>query len=212
MASRILNCSKMDLKQGMTNDTAKEVQEMLHNLGFYGGKVDGYYGPVTYEAVRQFQMVTYITVDGWFGPVTCKKLNERYKSYEEPTTSEQIQNKIHAGELEDVELPQDACDAPVSEFTKILQAALRRLGYFPVYAPDGSGKVHLNGKYCYYTQKAVADFQRDNKLVVDGIFGPVTKAKLIEKISPALQEIEKKKKEKESAKGKDESKVAEDNG
>jgi peptidoglycan hydrolase-like protein with peptidoglycan-binding domain len=66
------------------------------------------------------------------------------------------------------------------------------LGYFPVYAPDGSGKIHLNGKFCYYTEKAVCDFQRDNKLVVDGIFGPVTKKKLIEKITPALKSSNKK--------------------
>lgn len=190
----------------MTSETVTDVQEMLHNLGFYGGKVDGYFGPVTFEAVKQFQMVTYVPVDGWFGPITCAKLNERYKSYQEPTTSENLENKIQAGELEDVELPQDACDAPVSEFTKILQSALRRLGYFPIYAPDGSGRVHLNGKYCYYTQKAVSDFQRDNKLVVDGVFGPVTKAKLIEKISPALKEIEdtKKKKDEEEQKRKEE--------
>lgn len=180
----VLNCTKMDLKLGVTSDTAKTVQQMLRNLGFYGGKIDGYYGPVSVEAVKQFQMVTYLTTDGWFGPVTCKKLNERYKAYEEPTTSEVIENKIGAGELEDTDAHQDKCTAPVSEYVRIVQAALRRLGYFPVYAPDGSGKINLNGKYCYYTEKAVCDFQRDNKLLVDGIFGPVTKKKLIEKVCP----------------------------
>lgn len=52
---------------------------------------------------------------------------------------------------------------------KILQLRLQELGYF-----NGS----IGGNFFDVTEKALKDFQRDYGLKADGVFGPVTKAKM----------------------------------
>lgn len=202
-----LDCTKMNLLLGMESDEVKTVQQMLHDLSFYGGIIDGYYGPVTVDAVKQFQRVTYLSIDGNLGPVTCKKLNERYNSFTESNTTttekpeeklpEIIQNTIPITTTQTKGGTQDTCTAPVSQHTKTLQIALRRLGYYPVYAPDGSGKIDINGKYCYYTAKAVKDFQEANDLTANGVFNEETKKKLIEKVCPSNTDSDAEKDEKD---------------
>ena len=219
-----LDCTKMNLLLGMEGDEIKTVQQMLHDLSFYGGKIDGYYGPVSVDAVMQFQRVTYLDRDGNFGPVTCKKLNERYESMEKKNETatktstedfplekvvrpenklpEQIINNIPIATTQTKGGTQDTCTAPVSQHTKTLQIALRRLGYYPVYAPDGSGKIDINGKYCYYTAKAVKDFQEANDLTANGVFNEETKKKLIEKVCPSNTDSDAEKDEKDKNKNK----------
>lgn len=46
------------------------VQVILKGLGYYAGRVDGYYGAVTVNAVKAFQAHEGIGVDGVVGPVT----------------------------------------------------------------------------------------------------------------------------------------------
>lgn len=99
----------------------------------------------------------------------------------------------------------DTCTAPVKEEVKTLQRVLRRLGYFPTYAPDGSGQIKINGKFCYYTMKGLADFQSANKLTVTGTVTEETKEKLIERMTKSQEEkIEKVRKEREEYKKKKE--------
>lgn len=58
------------LKQGMSGDDVKELQEKLNKLG-YDVTVDGKYGTKTFVAVAKFQEAHNITpVDGEAGPVT----------------------------------------------------------------------------------------------------------------------------------------------
>jgi murein L,D-transpeptidase YcbB/YkuD len=51
-----------------------EIQQALKNAGFYQGAVDGKMGPLTREAVREFQRVHGLTDDGVVGKVTWAKL------------------------------------------------------------------------------------------------------------------------------------------
>ena len=57
--------------------TTREIQQALQNAGFYQGAVDGKMGPVTREAVKEFQRVHGLTDDGVVGKRTWAKL----KSY-----------------------------------------------------------------------------------------------------------------------------------
>jgi peptidoglycan hydrolase-like protein with peptidoglycan-binding domain len=57
---------------------------------------------------------------------------------------------------------------------KILQRALKRLGY-----PPGA----IDGVYGPSTQRALASFQRAAKLTADGILGPKTLAALAQAVS-----------------------------
>lgn len=54
--------------------STREVQQALKNAGFYQGSVDGKTGPVTREAVKEFQRVHGLTDDGVVGRKTWAKL------------------------------------------------------------------------------------------------------------------------------------------
>jgi hypothetical protein len=50
------------------------VQTRLQTLGLYQGKIDGLFGPLTTEAVRNFQQAEQLQVDGVVGPQTWSRL------------------------------------------------------------------------------------------------------------------------------------------
>jgi murein L,D-transpeptidase YcbB/YkuD len=54
--------------------TTREIQQALKNAGFYQGAADGKMGPVTREAVKEFQRVHGLTDDGVVGRQTWAKL------------------------------------------------------------------------------------------------------------------------------------------
>jgi len=58
---------------------------------------------------------------------------------------------------------------------KTLQKALKHCGY---YVSVNGHSLLLDGKFGTYTRTAVKAFQKKKKLVIDGIVGPKTKAKL----------------------------------
>ncbi len=51
-----------------------EIQQALKNAGFYNGPVDGKIGPMTQEAIRQFQQAHGLKVDGVVGTQTWQQL------------------------------------------------------------------------------------------------------------------------------------------
>lgn len=53
------------------------LQVLLTDLGYYTGRVDGYYGDATRDAVRAFQSAAKIAVDGVVGPVTFYQLGRK---------------------------------------------------------------------------------------------------------------------------------------
>ena len=60
------------MKSGSRGESVKWLQYRLNELG-YNLKIDGIYGPLTTEAVRDFQ--TKVFVDGIVGPLTLEKLS-----------------------------------------------------------------------------------------------------------------------------------------
>ena len=54
--------------------STREIQKALKNAGFYQGSVDGKMGPVTRDAVKEFQRVHGLTDDGVIGRKTWAKL------------------------------------------------------------------------------------------------------------------------------------------
>ncbi len=59
-----------NLHEGVNGFDTVGLQVILQNLGFYRGHIDGYFGALTRDAVREFQSVFGITVDGIAGPET----------------------------------------------------------------------------------------------------------------------------------------------
>ena len=54
--------------------STRQIQEALKNAGFYQGAVDGKSGPLTKDAVKEFQRVHGLTDDGVVGRQTWAKL------------------------------------------------------------------------------------------------------------------------------------------
>ena len=59
--------------------TNKEIQTALRNAGFYHGEIDGDIGPMSKQAIRDFQAANNLQVDGRVGPKTWAAL-EKYLS------------------------------------------------------------------------------------------------------------------------------------
>jgi peptidoglycan hydrolase-like protein with peptidoglycan-binding domain len=78
MEKNRMNCENINLKRGSKGDTVKEVQKILKTRGYYTGKIDGDYGPLTETAVKKYQKTTKgLLIDGIVGPVTCKHLQTK---------------------------------------------------------------------------------------------------------------------------------------
>jgi len=55
--------------------STRQIQQALKNAGFYQGSVDGKMGPVTREAIKEFQRINGLTDDGVVGKKTWAKLS-----------------------------------------------------------------------------------------------------------------------------------------
>lgn len=58
-----------------TKPTTRQIQQALKNAGFYQGAVDGKMGPVTREAIKEFQRINGLNDDGIVGKQTWGKLS-----------------------------------------------------------------------------------------------------------------------------------------
>ena len=65
------------VREGSRGETVKTLQRELHQLGYYGGQIDGIYGKITADAVRAFQRDNGLAVDGITGPATWAALNAK---------------------------------------------------------------------------------------------------------------------------------------
>jgi len=58
----------------MLKPSKTEIQQALKAAGFYQGSIDGKFGPLTREAVKEFQRINGLKVDGIVGKQTWAKL------------------------------------------------------------------------------------------------------------------------------------------
>ncbi|MBQ8537679.1 MAG: peptidoglycan-binding protein [Clostridia bacterium] len=141
-----------------SGDSVLQMQKALNALGYSTGGTDSKFGPTTEKAVRQFQKDHGLTVDGKAGNQTLTLLYEKSSGYGEASSSlaaSGSSSKLKYGDKG-------------SEVLK-MQKALIALGY----STGGS-----DGKFGSTTLAAVRQFQKDNKLTVDGIAGLNTLNKL----------------------------------
>ena len=73
------------LRRGDENSRVKDMQRRLAELGYYTGKLDGYFGKDTYAAVRSFQRAAGLEDTGIADPATLKALySADAPAYQEP--------------------------------------------------------------------------------------------------------------------------------
>lgn len=70
----VSNADAASYKKGSTGSVVTQIQTVLKNQGFYGGKVDGVFGSGTETALKGFQKEYGLTVDGKAGPKTLQAM------------------------------------------------------------------------------------------------------------------------------------------
>ena len=137
-----------------TNPQIPGLQVALKQRGFYKGEIDGVAGPLTAQAVRDFQRSKRLRVDGLAGRQTRRALGRLGRPLFGSRT-----------------LARGAIGWDVS----VVQFLLARRG---VAAP------HVNGNFGAGTRAAVIRFQRRAGLAPDGVVGRETRAALLGKKIP----------------------------
>ncbi len=151
------------LKKGDEGSNVRALQEKLRVAGFYYGNSNGIFGPITEEAVKQFQEAYNLDVDGVVGPETQQKLPPIGVGYGEDHAKEHTDDDhLHLGDR--------------GEAVRVLQAQLIKAKYL---------EGEPNGYYGPYTADAVRRFQAANYLRVSGVAGPTTRAKLYSMVNTA---------------------------
>src|SRR3954463_7086617 len=135
-------------RQAGGSPAVRALQRRLTRLGYAPGPVDGRFGPRTEAAVLAFQTRQGLPADGLVGPRTGARLHA-------------LRTTVSRGVGYD--RPHGA------PRVRSLQRRLQQLGYHP-------GPV--DGRFGPRTEAAVIGFQRDHRLVGDGIAGPLTYAAL----------------------------------
>lgn len=161
----------LTLRYNSRGEDVKTLQTALAQLGFYQKSVDGIYGSGTRKAVRAFQTANDLSADGVAGPKTLGRIEE--------LTGIDIGGSTSSGGTEE-ETPSVGTGLFGGVYTtikygdkgarvKTLQQALKALGY-------AISKV--DGNFGSGTYAAVREFQRSEKLAVDGKAGKNTLKKL----------------------------------
>ena len=154
-------------KMGQRSEDVRSIQRLLIIKGYLGSRYDtGYFGSLTYNAVKKFQRNNNIAVDGIVGEDTIAKLTGKCVSASGETGTAS-QNTASSSSY--IAKPGTLRYGDKGSKVQELQNQLKSLGYF-----DATS----TGLFLEITRDSVKDFQRDNGLVVDGIVGTKTFAKL----------------------------------
>ncbi len=156
--------TKSKYEKGMSHSEVQVIQRALKSVGVYNyGEYTDYFGPVTENAVKDFQRKYGLGADGIAGLSTLSKLRELGLVTYNATAS--VQTKA-VGVLTMTAYKKGMNDSEV----KILQNALKLAGTFK----EDSTTSYFGPS----TEQAVKDFQRKHNLTADGIAGGSTLEKL----------------------------------
>ncbi|TVQ53245.1 MAG: peptidoglycan-binding protein [Spirulina sp. DLM2.Bin59] len=145
------------LQTGDRGPQVETLQTTLKTKGYFNGPITGYYGPITAEAVQQFQRVNQLDADGIAGPVTQASL---YGGEAAKNTVNTPLNPASAGLLK---------YGQNNSQVRQVQEQLQQLGYF---------KGPTSGYYGTLTETAVKAFQQAHGLTADGVVGPETRRQI----------------------------------
>lgn len=164
------------LKLGSRGSDVRELQQALDILGYDTNGIDGIFGVGTNTAIKQFQNDTRIVVDGLVGSATIAMINTSLSNSSGQVVEEEKQEptKDKTMQLEYKRLLRKGING---SDVKELQQALTTLNY----NTNGVDGIFGNG-----TDWAVRGFQKDTRIVVDGLVGRAT----VDKINEALKQKE----------------------
>jgi peptidoglycan hydrolase-like protein with peptidoglycan-binding domain len=135
------------LRIGSRGQAVSNLQATLSRLGFYRGPINGTFGPQTQEAVIRFQQANRIIADGVVGAGTLQAIRTANSfGGGDGTDGDSLPNALNYGDK--------------GFLVSKLQEDLRSLGFFP---------INPTGNFGQTTRDAVANFQRNNGLIPNGI-------------------------------------------
>src|SRR5574344_228674 len=182
--------SVIDRAAAYLGQRVTEVQTKLSALGLYTGSIDGIFGKLTFQAIKDFQSLRGLSVDGFCGPVTFAELNSNnYTLHQEASIEEKrkLQEAINIyNDDNDLDVDGKIGGFTLSAIDKIyirrstvryalngwIQSRLLSLGY-------SIGASGVDKYFGEATENAVIAFQEAHGLTADGIVGPITLKKLI---------------------------------
>jgi peptidoglycan hydrolase-like protein with peptidoglycan-binding domain len=161
------NQASAAVQEGDRGAEVTSVQQRLQELGYFKANITGFFGPLTKQAVIQFQQAQGLEPDGIVGTSTLTALGGQSQSNSKPArvqSSKTLSSPKSAREASRRFLQLGDRGSEVTALQDSLEAA----GF-----PGGA-----NGIFDAATQKAVMRFQQAKGLMVDGIVGPQTWAAL----------------------------------
>lgn len=154
--NKLDNCSDFITFHPVRSDIM--LQLVLKSYGYYEGKIDGQFGPISKNALINFQFKNNIDSDGLVGPQTCNLLLKKDLI---------IKNTPNKSNNTNVEVEKNKQN--YSQEIYDVQTILKDLGLYTS-TVDG-----INGPG---TKRALKSFQNKAGLVADGVLGPLTKSAL----------------------------------
>ena len=145
------------LKEGMWHEDVKELQDVLKRKGYFTYHTStGFFGPITKEALINFQRQANIPVTGIADEQTFKALNVSARSSSQNDGSASGQT-LSTNQLLRI--------GSRGNQVSLLQERLQKEGYYT---------YNIDGIFGRLTEQAVRRYQQANGLKVDGIAGPQT--------------------------------------
>ena len=134
--------------------SVRKLQRNLTKLGYFKGRITGFYGPITKAAVAAFQQANGLTADGVAGPLTQAAIAARLAGKPVPASAQPAPATAAA-----------ASTGPLS--VKELQTDLSMLSFY-----GGA----IDGVMGPATKAALQQLQSAAGLTPDGVLGPATQA------------------------------------
>ena len=158
------------LRQGDTGSDVKQLQTWLNYLGYRVGS-SGVFGSITLGCVKRFQAARHLTVDGVVGPITAAALQagvvQRQRTLQSHSSSGDGSGSNGTVFTRNLSYGDTGNDV------KTLQTWLNDVGL----------RVEVSGVFGPVTEQQVQTFQRDARLSVDGVVGPLTAASLLSDVN-----------------------------
>ena len=98
----------MNLKENSRGEDVKTVQEILKQLGYNPGPIDGWYGEKTESAVIQFQEAQNLYADGVVGPTTWRALRQALEIHWDEQINPDVEDDQPADRMAWVRVPADS--------------------------------------------------------------------------------------------------------
>ena len=153
-----------EMTQGTKGQEVTELQTKLQKLGYFDRRPTGHFGPLTKQAVIRFQQDQGITANGIVETTTLNALEQKIQddNITVAPTSPQQETEKTAEIAIDPNKQATLRRGVTGSSVKALQQLLTNAGAY---------SNPINGKFDLETLASVKQFQRTNRLMVDGVVG-----------------------------------------